>query len=173
MEPIAENKVTITKKLLLEGRGRIFRDVNHRLYKRVFLVLAGVWLLTLIVTLAARLTKFYVIWELVVILAVALWLCVYIPRDKTKRAFRNLEGRGDLSRVTRFYGDHMEVSSGGGSVTDIPYDQVKEILQSRRLLILTCENNTAVMLALDGFTSGDAELVMNTVRKALPSGEGQ
>jgi hypothetical protein len=102
-----------------------------------------------------------------ILLCVAgLWLCVGMPRSNAKRLWKSLEGKYgcNLQRTTSFYPDYFEIL-GDGVERQISYEEVLQIKQSRRLLILVCEDKTGVLLALDGFHQGNVNDV-----KALCSG---
>jgi hypothetical protein len=70
----------------------------------------------------------------------------------------------NLHRTTTFYQDHFEIL-GEGVERQIAYHEITQVLQSKRLLILICEDKTGVLLALDGFCQGNVNDV-----KALCSG---
>jgi hypothetical protein len=89
-----------------------------------------------------------------------------MPRSNAKRLWKSLEGKYgcNLQRTTSFYPDYFEIL-GDGVERQITYEEVLQIKQSRRLLILVCEDKTGVLLALDGFRQGNVNDV-----KALCSG---
>ena len=162
---LAENRFTITKKLFYEGMALISRDSYGKFVKKMTIALLGVWLVMFIVTLTANANPLIALGELALVAFLCFWISVYLPRSRAKRTFKGLQG--DLTRTVRFYADRMEMESDNRS-EEIAYDQVKDILQSRNLLVLVCKNSIGVMLALDGFTIGDAEKVRNIIRQGLP-----
>ena len=86
-----------------------------------------------------------------------------IPRSNAKRAFRKLlaQSDGDLHRRTHFYEDHLVI----GEDTAIDYSQVTQILTSRHLLILICEDRRGILLLMEGFTVGNAMLVRSQIEE--------
>ena len=166
-ELLAENQFTITKKLFYEGMALISRDSYGKFVKKVTIALLGVWLMLFVITLIANANLLLALGELVLVAFLCVWISVYLPRSRSKRTFKGLQMQGDLTRTTRFYADHMEMESENRQ-EEIAYDQVKDILQGQNLLVLICKNSIGVMLALDGFTVGDAEKVRSIVRQELP-----
>lgn len=162
---LAENQFTITKKLFYEGMSLISRDSYGKFVKKVTLVLLGIWLVMFVVTLIANGNLLIALGELALVGFLCVWISVYMPRSRSKRTLKGMQG--DLTRTVRFYTDHFEVESENRQ-EEISYDQVQNILQGRNLLVLVCQNNVGVMLALDGFTVGDAEKVRSIVTSAQP-----
>ena len=52
------------------------------------------------------------------------------------------------------------------SVSAIDYCQVTQILTSRRLLILTCQDKRGILILLKGFSLGDAQIVRLLIEEA-------
>lgn len=166
MELLAENRFTITKKLFYEGMLRLNRESLGSFTKKALLALALLWVALTAVTLATNGSIGYVLTELVILSLVALWLCIWMPWSKAKRAWKALEARcgSDLERTTRFYPDRMVVNSRESEIT-VSYEDVLQILPSEHLLVVTCENKVGVLLALDAFTAGSAETVQELLRQ--------
>lgn len=160
MEKLAENQFTITKSLFMEGMLRISRDGYGKSARKAMLVVLGLWGVFFLYTLAAEGDVLHALGFLIIIAAAGLWLCVGMPRSNARRAWRTLESKYgcDLQRITCFYPDHLEIR-GEGVEMDIPYEDIRDIKRSRRLLILLCEDKTGVLVALDGFTTGSANEV--------------
>lgn len=167
MEKLAENQFTITKRLFMEGMLRISRDGYGKSARKAMLVVLGLWTAFFLYTVAAGGNMAQTLGVLVIVGAAGLWLCVGMPRCNARRAWRALESKYgcDLRRTTSFYPDHLEIR-GEGVETDIPYEDIREIKRSRRLLILLCEDRTGVLVALDGFTAGNANEVNALLRSA-------
>lgn len=166
MEKLAENQFTITKSLFMEGMLRISRDSYGKAAVKAMLVVLGLWAAFLIYTIAVDGEMTICLGFLILICVAGLWLCVGIPRSNARRSCRALEGKygSDLQRTTSFFPDHLEIR-GEGLEKHISYGEIIQIKQSRRLLILVCEDKAGVLIALDGFTKG----AVNDV-KALISG---
>ncbi len=173
MEPLAENRFTITKELYYEGALRVDRERMAPFAKKAMLALAAAWAVLAAVTLFSRGSAVFVLIELVVIALVGIWLTVFFPRSKARRGWRALEDRcgTDLERVTRFYRDRLEIDGAGADVA-IPYGEVEQFLSSERLLILLSTGKRGVLLAQDGFVTGSAALVRELIEQhqATPDG---
>lgn len=167
MDVLAENRFTITKGLFYEGMLRVSAESYGKLAKKAVLFLAAAWLVIAAVTLWNSQSLGYAVIELVVLCLVALWISVYVPRNQAKRAFRQLENKcaGDWERVVRFYEDRLEAESSGRQI-EVFYFEIKQILRSKRLLILVSEDKTGIMLMLDGFTSGSEAAVQKLIKNA-------
>lgn len=167
MERKAENKFTITKSLFMEGMLRISRDSYGKAAAKAMLLVLSLWCEFFLYTLAVGGDVAHALLFLVIIGMTGLWLCVGIPRSNANRAWKVLAGKygSNLHRTTSFFPDHLEIQ-GEGLEKHISYDQITRILQSRRLLILVCEDNVGIFLALDGFTDGNAQQVKALIEGA-------
>lgn len=156
MEKLAENEFTITKSLFMEGRLHISRDGYGKAAAKAMLVVMGLWGVFFLYTVMAEGDVVYPLGFLFIIGLAGLWLCVGIPRSNARRAWHTLEGKygSDLQRTTSFYPEHLEIR-GEGLEKHVSYAEIVQIRQSRRLLILVCEDKTGVLVALDGFTKGN------------------
>ena len=163
MQPIAENSFTITKALFYEGMLRVSRENYGKFAKKALLVLAGLWVILLIITLSTGGAFPQALGYLVILAFAGIWICVVMPRSNAKRAFRKLlaQSDGDLHRRTHFYEDHLVI----GEDTAIDYSQVTQILTSRHLLILICEDRRGILLLMEGFTVGNAMLVRSQIEE--------
>ena len=168
MEPLAENRFTITKELFYEGILRVARESYGPFVKKVLLVLAVLWAVLAAVTLIGSGSLSYAVVEFVVVVLIGIWLSVLMPRNKARRAWAALENRcgADLERITRFYPSYLEID-GGGEETTVFYEDVRQILLSKRLLVLTCADRVGVLVARDGFVSGDTAGVQALIEREM------
>ena len=166
MEPLAENRFTITKELFYEGMLRVIRESYDPFKKKIMLVLAAAWAVLAVFTLTGSGSLFYAVVELVVVVLTGVWMSVFVPRSKARRAWAALENRGgDLERVTRFYPGYLEAGNGVEEIT-VFYEDIRQILWSEHLLVLLSAEKVGVLVARDGFVSGDMAAV-----QALIEGE--
>lgn len=167
MDILAENRFTITKSLFIEGMLRVSTESYGKLAKKAVLLLAAAWLVLTAVTLWNSQSLGYVVIEFLVLCLAALWISVFMPRNKANRAFKLLEDKcgGDLERVTRFYEERLEVEALG-SQTVVFYSEIKQILRSKHLMVLVSENKKGIMLKLDSFTCGTAAAVQELINNA-------
>ena len=166
MNKIAENQFTITKSLFMEGMLRISRDGYGKSARKAMLIVLGLWAAFFLYTLVVQGDLVICLGFLIILCVAGLWLCVGMPRTNAKRLWKALESKygSNLQRTTSFYRDHFVVE-GDGVERQIAYEEVIWMKQSRRLLILVCEDKTGILLALNGFGQGN----INDV-KALCSG---
>jgi hypothetical protein len=166
VDKIAENQFTITKQLFMEGMLRISRDGYGKSARKAMLIVFGLWAAFFCYTLAVKGDLATCLGFLFLLCLAGLWLCVGMPRSNAKRLWKALEGKYGckMHRTTTLYQDHFEIL-GEGVERQIAYEEITQVLQSKRLLILICEDKTGVLLALDGFTQGTVNEV-----KALYSG---
>lgn len=167
MQMLTENRFIITKSLFYEGMLRISRDGYGKSARKAMLILLGLWLALLVYTIVSQGSISQTLGYLVIIALIGLWLCVFMPRSNARRAWRVLEAKHGTSmeRITRFYPDHLEIEGEYVEKT-VFYSEIKEIKQSRHLLILVCEDKVGVLLALDGFTGGNAQQVKALIEGA-------
>lgn len=165
MEPLAEHRYTLTKQLFYEGMLRTMQESYGKTAKKLVLLLAGLWLLFAAVTLLLRESFAFVLVEFAALGLIALWLAVYLPRNKARRAFRHMQEHngGGMERTTRFYDDHLVISVAD-TETRLAYGQISQILHSPRLLILIACDKTGVMLTHDGFVQGSEDAILTRIR---------
>lgn len=161
MEKLAENQFAITKSLFMEGMLRISRDGYGRAAVKAMLVVLGLWCAFFLYTLTVGGDVVHALGFLIILGIAGLWLCVGMPRANARRAWRALEGKygNNPQRTTSFYPDHLEIH-GESLEKHISYKEIIQIKQSRRLLILVCDDKTGVLVAMDGFTKGTGNEVM-------------
>lgn len=161
MEKLAENQFTITKKLFMEGMLRISGAGYGKSAAKAMLIVFGLWLGFLLYTLAAGGEVTNCLGILILLTIAGLWLCVGMPRSNARRLWRAMEGTygNNLHRTTSFYADHLQIC-GEGVDRQIAYGEIRQILRTRRLLILVCDDKTGVLVARNGFRKGTEEEVM-------------
>ncbi len=164
MEKIAQNEILITKKLFYEGMQAASGIEYRKTAQKAIIAFAVLWFVMLIFSIWQNLSFIVLIGELILILLVALWLWVLFPNSKIKRAYKLMEDKsgGGMNRIIRFYNDCLTVESDTNS-TEIPYSNICKTIRTKQLLVLVCEDKTGVMLALDGFTIGSAEIVLERI----------
>ena len=168
MEPLAENRFTITKELFYEGMLRVIKESYGPFTKKILLVLAVAWAALAAVTLYMRGSLFYAVVEFVVVVFIGIWLIVFVPRNKARRAWAAMENRSgaDLERVTRFYPSYLEADNGIEEIT-VFYEDIRQVLQTERLLVLLSTEKVGVLVARDGFVSGDTAAVQALIEQEM------
>ena len=167
-ELLAENRFTITKELCYEGMLRVIKESYDPFRKKILLVLAVAWAVLAAVTLFQRGSLPYAVIELVVVVMIGVWLSVFVPRSKARRAWAALENRcgADLERVTRFYPNYLEAGNGMEEIT-VFYEDIRQILETEHLLVLLSVEKVGVLAARDGFTSGDTTAVQALIEQEM------
>ena len=168
MEPLAENRFTTTKELFYEGMLRVTRESYGPFTKKTMLVLAAAWAVLAVVTLLGSGSLSYAVVELVVVVLIGVWLSVFVPRNKARRAWAAMENRsgGDLERVTRFYPSYLETDNGMEEIT-VFYENIRQILETEHLLVLLSVEKVGVLVARDGFVSGDTATVQTLIEEEM------
>lgn len=162
---IAENHIEISEDLFWEGMGVVTGARKDKSGRNWAYVLAGILVIVVAVTLYLGGNFFNVIGEVVVFGALGFWLCFYMPRKRRNQAYSAMERKdgGFISRTIRLYEDYLEIIPDYAERKIIEYDTVLRTARSEHLLVLICENNGGVLLALDGFTKGSPEAVEQAI----------
>ena len=165
-EPMAENRFLLTKALFTEGMLRVWQDSGARSVKKLMALLGLLWLALAAVTLWQGGGPAMPLTELLVLVLVILWMAIFLPRSKTRRAYRDLEARGaaDTERITRFYEDHLEVETPG-TQTSLAYDHISRILPGKNLLILVSVDKTGILIKRDSYLFGSEEEILRRIRE--------
>lgn len=166
MEILAENHFTITKGLFLEGMLRVSAENYGKFAGKAVAFLGLAWLVLAAVMLWLGQSLAYVGIELIILCLAGIWITVFVPRYKAKRAFRTLEdGCGGLERVTRFYQDRLVVETSECQ-TVVFYPEIRSILRSKRLLTLVSGDGLGILLKLDSFSHGSETVVRELIQNA-------
>ncbi len=170
MEHLAENRIVITRSLFLEGMLRLSRDSYGKAAGKAMLVFLAAWAAFLAFTLASTGTFLQALPLLGLVGLIGLWLCIIMPRSNARRAWKVQEAKygSAAQRVSRFFDDHLTIVGEGVEKT-VFYTDVREIKYSKNLMLLVCEDNIGVMLALDGFQNGSAAQVESQINKCKES----
>lgn len=154
-EPIAENRYTLTKELFDEGMKRVSKENYAGFAKKITLIVLIAWLLMTILTIALGQGYSLLLLETVISAAVLLWVNLYLPWDKRRRAWKTLSGQiGETSeRTIRFDETGFTIRTESRELT-AEYSNVKSVLETDRLYILLLESGTGIMADKQGFTKG-------------------
>lgn len=167
MEILAENRFTLSKELFYESMLRVLAESYGKFAKKAVAFLAAAWLLLVAFTLWQGNGFGHCVPEFFVLGLVSLYITVYVPRNKAKRAFKALETRDgeDMERRTLFYPDKLTAESAGREKT-LAYGEIKQVLHSKSLLILLAEDGTGIMLKNDSYVQGTKDTVLNQIKAA-------
>ncbi len=162
---IAENRFTLTKELFYEGAKRVSKENYAPFAMKAMLGIAAAWAVMAAVTLILKQSPLYIAFEAVVLGLVCLWLAVYLPWHKRRRAYNKLVGQygEDMDRTIVFYESALTVNASGREL-EFDYGSIVKMLSSDRLLILLTVGSKAIMVAKSGFTAGSEEDIYKAVK---------
>ena len=158
---IAENHITITRKLFNEG----MRAVENKAYKkdirRLTLLLAVLYSLIALWILYTNGSLFLLLGESVFLAALLFWLFIMLPGTKRKNKYKAMtQGRNIApERTIRFYQDHMSVIAKTGETTEIAYQEITGWQETDNLYVLNCINKRSVLVSKSGFTFGNLDSI--------------
>ena len=161
MNALGENRTVINKKNFLEGILRISRDRWGKAAGKWMLVLLALWVGLVVFTLKSGGTLIETLGSLVFVGLIGLWLMVYMPRHfagQSWKAHCRIYGE-ETERVTRFYPDRLVVT-GENLEKEVPYREILQVKASRNLLVLLCEDKSAVLLEKEGFRGVSREEIL-------------
>lgn len=157
--PIAENHITITRRLFNEGR-LTSRNEN---YRQNVLRLSGILALILVITAAWLLytggSLIYLAGEIIFTVALLIWLIFILPGTGGKSRYQAMTQGSSTppQRTTVFYQDRLEVTAESGKKVTVPYKDIEKISESKNLWVLSCKGKIGVMIKKDGFTKGNMD----------------
>ena len=169
MEPLAENRFTVTKDLFYEGMLRVINENFAPFAKKCVAVLVVAWVVLAAFSLITSGNPGFAVIEGIVLLCVCFWLCVYVPRNRAKRSWKAMSASadGELTRTVKFFPTWMEVESQDGEETSLLYSEISKILETKNLLVITGPDKLGIMVARDGFTTGSLDEVMSFIRDEM------
>ena len=161
---LAESRFALTKELFDEGMRQVVWAGSGLSRMLLVIGLAIVWLALLICSLALGQGLAIAGMELLVVVLATVWALVWVPRRKARRAWQTLEAKGaaESERITRFFEDDVEVEVSG-QLTRISYDDLKNILTTKNLLIFLTKDGTGVMVRRDSFLAGSESDVLHWI----------
>lgn len=166
-ELIAENRYTLTKELFYEGMKRVSKENYAPFAKKAVICIAVAWLIMAAVTLILKQSPIYIAVEAVVLLFAALWVTVYMPWHKRRKAYKKLEEQygSFMERTASFYNEELTVNAAGREVT-VRYEDIVKIFTTERLIILLTEEKTGIMIEKSGFTAGKASDIYGLIDRS-------
>lgn len=165
METIAENKTVITKSVYRQAASAI--SGTGKMLRIGMVVLAGVWVAFFAFTMATHGNVSLAMFQLA-ILAVAFSYVVYHSYSRNKKGYKKmmLRHRNVPERTMYFYDDHLQVDSDG-FLEEFPYETIKKIVSTKKLLILVTEGGLGIIVSRDGFTKGNSDLILNKIQSHI------
>ena len=168
MQPLAENRYTLTKPLFYEGALRVLKENLGSFTKKALIALTVLWAVLAAATLLMSGSLSYAVMELIVLAAVGLWLCVLMPRGRARKSWQAMESKygEDTERVTSFYLNLLEVQSGDEK-TSILYKDIRQILTTKNMVVLVTADNVAVLVSKNSFVKGSMDSVLDIIERKM------
>lgn len=170
MNKLATNHIEITLDLFQEGMDAISNKRYNALLKKIVIAAAVIFALVGLYTYYKGASLFYLICEFVIIVLLCVYILVFMPRSARKKNYRGMVHRanGDTPRRTiDFFNDHLVIYAEAGRNTNVGYDEIAEIVETKELWVLNCKDNTGVLVSKDGFSMGDFETVRPVIEKVI------
>lgn len=166
---IAENHITITKKIFDEGMHAAEFQSHKKERMLLVAILSFIFFILVIWLWNAGSSRILPFSELVFLTALTLWLFVLLPKTKHKNKYQAMTRGMDSvpSRITCFYEDHMSITDDFENVTHISYEDITGWLETKNLYIINCTEKRNVLLSKTGFISGDFEILKTYFPKVL------
>jgi hypothetical protein len=163
----AENRFTVTRELFLEGMLLVSRDSYGKYAAKCMLVFVAIWAALLIFTLSTGGSMGSILFSLGVVVLIGIWICIWTPWNHARKAWKAQQSKyGDsMKRITQFYDDHLEIRGDCPEKT-VTYDNIKEIKESKNLILLVCYDKMGILLSQTGFTQGNVDIVRELIEKA-------
>ena len=170
MNKLATNHIEITLDLFQEGMDAISNKRYKALLRKIVIAAAAIFALVGLYTYYKGASLFYLICEFVIIVLLCVYILVFMPRSARKKNYRGMVQRanGDTPRRTLdFFNDHLVIYAEAGRNTNVGYDEIAEIVETKELWVLNCKDNTGVLVSKDGFSMGDFETVRPFIEKVI------
>ena len=162
--PIAENHITITRKLFNEGMHAVENKNYKKEIKLLALILTLLYLIVAVWLIYTGGSLFFLLGESIFLAALLYWLFIMLPGTKRKNKYKSMSQGMDTvpERVIRFYQNHMSISSNSGKATDITYQEVIGWEETNNLYIINCTKKRSVLVSKGGFTTGSFDIIKST-----------
>ena len=170
MNKLATNHIEITLDLFQEGMDAISNKRYKALLKKIVIVAAAIFALVGLYTYYKGASLFYLICEFVIIVLLCVYILVFMPRSASKKNYRGMVQRANgvtPRRTLDFFNDHLVIYAEAGRNTNVGYDEIAEIVETKELWVLNCKDNTGVLVSKDGFSMGDFETVRPFIEKVI------
>ena len=167
MDPVAVNRITVTRDLFAESHDAIFSVKRQRtlLYCGIIFLAFGLILFAFrsrIQTAAGRYSMLLMTGAVVVI-----WSLTLKRSDfrKKYRAFCQQHGEAS-SRVITCDRTGLEIDTGKGEPVRIEYTDIRDHRETAHLYLLLCSGHVGVQLAKDGFETGSWDALLRAADRA-------
>lgn len=164
--PIAENHIRISRSLFSEGMRAVESGNYLKSVKRLVLVLIIIFTAVAVWLLHTGGSLLFLLGECIFLGALLFWLIFMLPNTKRRSKYRSMTNGIDAipERTVLFYPDHLIVRPNSGADTTIPYKNILDWQETKKLYILNCQNNIHVLLDKKGFITGNFDIVKKTLK---------
>lgn len=162
MEPIIENQVILSLPIFMEWRNSGKTDAYKKSIRNYSIFMTIVLAIVLFVFRNIGMPPATLITEIILIIAVYIWLVFINPRSRYKNQYKGLcaSSNGTPMRIARFYEDTFTVSTESGDVREFSCDKITNIKETEHLYVIVIEDaDIDVLLDKNGFLKGDIEQV--------------
>ncbi|MBR2823644.1 MAG: YcxB family protein [Clostridia bacterium] len=167
MEPVAVNRITVTRDLFAESHEAIFSVKRQKtlLYCGIIFFVFGLILFAFRSRMQAAAGLYTML--LLTGAIVVIWSLTLKKTDfrKKYRAFQQKHGDAS-SRVITCDRTGLEVDTGKGEPVRIEYTDIQDHRETEHLYLLLCRGHTGVQLAKDGFQTGSWYALLKAVDRA-------
>lgn len=163
-KPIAECTFVLSKSLFREGVRCTQKDTLANTMRWILPTLAGLWLAITVFSVSGGGGIGLALWELVILAVLLLYITVWLPDSRAKRAWDRLEAKGqaDTERRILFFSDHLEVDFPEHH-TEMDYAEVVKALKSSNLLILIGSDRTGILIKKENLTGCTCEQLLQKI----------
>lgn len=156
----------LSKPLFLEGVRCTQRDTLAGTMRWLLPVLAGLWLMITVYSVSGGSGIGLALWELGVMAFLLVYITVWFPNSRAKRAWNALEAKGqaDTERSILFFEDHLEVDFSEHH-TEMDYAEIVKALKSKNLLILIGSDRTGIMIKKEDLTGCTCEQLLEKIMR--------
>ena len=167
MEPVAVNRITITRELFAESHAAIFSKKRQKTLLCCGIVFFAFGLILLAVQMRLPVASALSFPALLSGAIVVVW-ALTLQKTELRRKYNAFRRRnGDASeRVVRCGRNSLTVETGSAQPVEIDYPDIREHRETEHLYLLICSNHTGVMLAKDGFENGSWQALLDAIERA-------
>ena len=172
MEPIAVNRITISRAIFAESHAAVFSKRRQKMLLYCGLVFLAFGLIFLALQLRFPVASALCVPALITGAFVTVW-ALTLQKSELKRklrAFQAVNGEAP-ERVTQCYRDYLTVETGRGEPVHIDYPDIRESKETEHMILLICNDHTGVHLSKDGFETGSWDVLQAAIEKSKKEAE--
>ena len=167
MEPVAVNRIQVTRELFAESHDAIFSVKRQKTLLYCGIIFFAFGLILFAFRSRAQAAAGLYTMLLLTGAMVVIWSLTMKKSDfrKKYRAFQQRHG-DDSSRVITCDRTGMEIDTGMGEPVRIEYTEVQDHKETAHLYLLLCSGHKGVQLAKDGFETGSWDELLRAIDRA-------